>query len=171
MSAIQSFCLKADFRTKLTGDAEAEAHRISQLLNIPVLASGALPGDKAAFIAELQSKGHKVAMVRNPHSTEFSFKHGELTDCQVGDGINDAPALAAADVGIQLSLPRQGGSPGAGNILLIHQDLKYLPRLFDMASQTMKRARLNIYHALGYNVLALLFAVGAFESWGWKANP
>lgn len=136
--------------TMLTGDTSSEASRISRTLGIRVLGSRALPEDKVSHIKTLQQLGHRVAMI--------------------GDGINDAPAQAAADVGISISLS-QGVLAGAASVLVISNDLQAVPTLFDISKQVVRQAKLNVAWALVYNVFALSLAMGMWERWGWSVKP
>lgn len=136
--------------TMLTGDTAAEASRISAKLGIRALASRALPEDKVAHVRKLQDEGHRVAMV--------------------GDGINDALAQAAADVGISMSLAR-GCFAGSESVVVISNNLNALLHLFKISRRVVRQAKFNVVWALMYNALALSFAVGVWECWGWSVGP
>lgn len=136
--------------TMLTGDTAAEASRISAALGIRVLGSRALPEDKVAHVQQLQKMGHHVAMV--------------------GDGINDAPAQVAADIGISISLA-QGCLTGAGGVAIISNDLGALAVLFKISRRVVRQAKINVLWALVYNVIALSLAVGTWECWAWRVGP
>lgn len=131
--------------TMLTGDNDIEAARISDALGIQVLASRALPQDKVAHVKELQARGHRVAMV--------------------GDGVNDAPAQAAADVGISISRT-QGYLVGSGSVAIISGDLSALVAVLAIAKRVVGQAKFNVLWACMYNISALSLALGVWEPWG-----
>lgn len=133
----------------LTGDTKAEAERVSSQLSIPVLASKSLPSDKHNHILALQSSGAKVAML--------------------GDGINDAPAQAAADVGILLSLSRSAMA-GAADVIVMSPDLACVPKIIEIAGMTKSHAKRNVACAALYNVVAVGLAMGVAERWGIKID-
>lgn len=114
----------------LTGDNEKTARAVAQKVGIDNVISSVLPGEKAAVIKKLQSNGKIVAMV--------------------GDGINDAPALAQADIGIAIG----SGSDIAketGGIILIKDDIMDVARAIRLSRMTMKKIRQNLFWALIYN--------------------
>ena len=148
--------------TLLTGDNYTEANRVSSELGIAVLASRTLPQEKKSLIQKLQSQdpSNVVAML--------------------GDGINDTPALAAADVGIFLSPgllshpTRHSGPTGlqrtSADIILTSPSLTVLPELFLIAQKTVRQAQLNTRWAILYNIVAVALAMGAGERWGVKVD-
>lgn len=135
--------------TMLTGDNDEEAARISSSLGIQVLASRALPHDKVAHVEALQGRSHHVAMV--------------------GDGVNDAPAQAAANVGISISRT-QGFLVGSGSVVIVSGDLRAIVALFAISEKVVWQAKVNVCWALVYNVFALSLALGAWEPWGLRIN-
>ena len=121
----------------LSGDVEATVQTIARELGIDEARGGLLPTDKVAAIRALQREGAVVAMV--------------------GDGINDAPALAAADIGVAIG----GGSDVAlhsAGLLLMRDDLGAVGDALDLAAATVRTIRINLVWAFGYNVLALPLA-------------
>ncbi|KAF1357216.1 hypothetical protein EJ07DRAFT_129514, partial [Lizonia empirigonia] len=146
--------------TMLTGDTSSEASRISTTLGIRVLGSRALPEDKASHTKNLQQLGHRVAMIVSDRHCSRIYS----------DGINDAPAQAAAGVGISISLS-QGVLAGAASVVVISNNLQAVPRLFDISKQVVRQAKLNVAWALVYNVFALSLAMGMWERWGWSVKP
>jgi len=125
----------------LTGDNAATAAVIARSVGIEEVRAGILPGDKAAAINELKAGGALVAMA--------------------GDGINDAPALAAADVSLALG----AGSDAAievADLTLIRNDLNSVVDAIDLSQATLKKIRHNLAFAFGYNVLAIPLAALGF---------
>ena len=133
-----------------SGDRNASVHRAARELGIANVEAELLPADKLGRIAELQSNGHRVAMV--------------------GDGINDGPALAAADVGIAMG----GGADvaiEAADCALLTNDPAQVHTLITLARRTLSTIRMNLVWAFGYNVLALPLAAGALSPWtGFSIN-
>jgi len=126
----------------LTGDRPTTAAAIAQALNLPPMAvkAGVSPAEKAAFITQLQQNGQRVGMV--------------------GDGINDAPALAAADV----SLALHSGTDAAietADIVLMRDQLADVLAALRLSRATFRTIRQNLFWALGYNTLAIPVAAGA----------
>ncbi|WP_205315103.1 HAD-IC family P-type ATPase [Nonomuraea lactucae] len=126
----------------LTGDNEATARRIAERLGIDTVIADVLPGDKAAKIAELQRGGRKVAMV--------------------GDGVNDAPALARADLGIAIGAGTDVAIETA-DVVLMRSDPLDVPTALAIGRGTLRKMRQNLGWAVGYNAVALPIAAGAFE--------
>ncbi len=126
----------------LTGDNEATARRIGSLLGVTTVVAEVLPGDKASKVAELQAQGRKVAMV--------------------GDGVNDAPALAQADVGIAIGAGTDVAIETA-DVVLMRSDPLDVPVALQIGRGTVRKMRQNLAWAVGYNALALPIAAGVFE--------
>jgi len=126
----------------LTGDNDATARRIGALLGVTTVIAEVLPGDKASKIAELQAQGRKVAMV--------------------GDGVNDAPALAQADIGVAIGAGTDVAIETA-DIVLMRSDPLDVPVALQIGRGTVRKMRQNLGWAIGYNAIALPIAAGVFE--------
>ncbi|MGW7029905.1 heavy metal translocating P-type ATPase [Streptomyces xanthophaeus] len=126
----------------LTGDNRATAERIAQRLGITTVIADVLPGDKAAKISELQQGGRTVAMV--------------------GDGVNDAPALAQADLGIAIGAGTDVAIETA-DLVLMRSDPLDVPTALRIGRGTLRKMRQNLGWAIGYNAIALPIAAGVFE--------
>ncbi|MCG7594809.1 heavy metal translocating P-type ATPase (plasmid) [Mycobacterium sp. C3-094] len=125
----------------LSGDNQATADRIAAQLGIDTVIAEVLPGDKAAKIAELQRQGKKVAMV--------------------GDGVNDAPALAQADLGVAIGAGTDVAIETA-DLVLMRSDPLDVAIALRIGRGTLRKMRQNLGWAVGYNVIALPIAAGVF---------
>jgi Cu2+-exporting ATPase len=126
----------------LTGDNRATAERIAARLGIDSVIADVLPADKAARIANLQGAGRTVAMV--------------------GDGVNDAPALAQADLGIAIGAGTDVAIETA-DVVLMRSDPLDVPTALRIGKGTLRKMRQNLGWAIGYNTIALPIAAGVFE--------
>jgi Cu+-exporting ATPase len=123
----------------LTGDSEATAQAVARELGIDEVHAGALPEDKHALVEKLQQQGHRVAMA--------------------GDGVNDAPALAQADVGIAMGTGTDIAMESAP-ITLVKGDLRGIAKAQQLSAQSMRNIRQNLFFAFAYNGAGVPIAAG-----------
>ena len=134
----------------LTGDHRATAEAVAGRLDIAEVVAGVLPEGKLEKVKALRAEGERVAMA--------------------GDGTNDAPAMAAADVGIAMGAGTDVAIEAAG-VTLVQGDLRGIVRARRLSRATMRNIRQNLWLAFGYNALAIPVAAGAFASQGLTLNP
>ena len=129
----------------ITGDAEAVAHSVATELGIDRYFAGVRPADKAARVQQLQSEGRTVAMV--------------------GDGVNDAPALAQADVGIAIGAGTDVAIASAG-VILASDDPRSVLSVIELSSASYRKMKQNLWWAAGYNLLSVPLAAGVLAPIG-----
>ncbi|MGV9753214.1 heavy metal translocating P-type ATPase [Nocardia farcinica] len=129
----------------ITGDAEPVARTVAAQLGIDEVFAGVLPQDKGAKVQALQDAGHTVAMV--------------------GDGVNDAPALARADVGIAIGAGTDVAIASAG-VVLASDDPRAVLSVIKLSHATYRKMIQNLVWAAGYNIIAVPLAAGVLSPWG-----
>jgi len=129
----------------LTGDREETATAIAQKAGIPKVIAGVLPDGKATAIKDLQEAGKKLAMV--------------------GDGINDAPALVQADVGIAIGSGADVAIESA-DVVLMHSDLQDVVKAIKLSQATIRNIKENLFWAFAYNTLGIPIAMGLLHIFG-----
>jgi Cu2+-exporting ATPase len=134
----------------MTGDAAAVANAVASDLGIDTVFSEVLPEQKASRIKEVQAQGKRVAMV--------------------GDGVNDAPALLTADVGIAIGAGTDVAVE-AGDVVLVRSDPRDVPRIIALSRATYRKMMQNLWWATGYNVVAIPLAAGVLAPWGIVLHP
>jgi Cu2+-exporting ATPase len=134
----------------MTGDSRAVAEAVGKELGIDTILAEVLPDQKAEQIKMLQAQNKKVAMV--------------------GDGVNDAPALVTADVGIAIGAGTDVAVE-AGDIVLVRSDPRDVPRILRLSSATYRKMIQNLWWAAGYNIVAIPLAAGVAQPWGFVLPP
>jgi Cu2+-exporting ATPase len=134
----------------LTGDARPVADGVARELGIDAVLAEVPPEQKAAKIQALQHQGKRVAMV--------------------GDGVNDAPALVTADVGIAIGAGTDVAVE-AGDVVLVRSDPRDVPRIIALSRATYRKMIQNLWWAAGYNVVAIPLAAGVLWGWGIILHP
>ncbi len=134
----------------LTGDARAVAHAVAEELGIDTVFAEVLPEDKASKVKELQAEGKRVAMV--------------------GDGVNDAPALATADIGIAIGAGTDVAVE-AGHIVLVRSDPRDISKIVTLSQATYRKMLQNLWWAAGYNIVAIPLAAGVLFTLGILLTP
>ena len=135
----------------LSGDREATARAVGDQLGIPRVIAGVLPEQKARLVTDERRRGKRVVMV--------------------GDGVNDAPALAAADVGVAVSSGTDI-AVATSDVTLTREGIAGLPTALKLARATMRNIRQNLFWAFIYNIVGIPIAAGALYAWtGWLLSP
>ena len=150
LAAVQRLQQRGIEVAMLTGDSRAVAKSVGAELGIDTVFAEVQPEDKASTIEQLQSQGKRVAMV--------------------GDGVNDAPALVTADVGIAIGAGTDVAVE-AGDIVLVRSDPRDIPRIVTLSRATYRKMVQNLWWAAGYNIFAIPLAAGVLAVWGVLLTP
>ena len=134
----------------MTGDARAVADSVAADLGIDVVFSEVLPEQKSTKIEELKRSGKRVAMV--------------------GDGVNDAPALVTADVGVAIGAGTDLAVE-AGDIIRVRNDPRDVPKIIELSKASYGKMIQNLAWATGYNIVAIPLAAGVLARWGIVLSP
>jgi Cu2+-exporting ATPase len=129
----------------MTGDAQSVARAVADDLGIDTVFAEVLPDQKSSKVSEVQRRGKRVAMV--------------------GDGVNDAPALVTADVGIAIGAGTDVAVE-AGDVVLVRSDPRDVPRIIALSKATYRKMIQNLWWAAGYNIFAIPLAAGVLAPWG-----
>ena len=148
--AVQALKEKGIQVAMLTGDSRPVAEWVARELGLDIVFAEVQPGQKADQVKSLQAQGKVVAMV--------------------GDGINDAPALVQADVGIAIGAGTDVAIESA-DVVLVKNDPRDVARLIRLSQATMSKMRQNLAWATAYNVIAIPAAAGLFQPWGITLRP
>ena len=150
-AAIRSLKAEGIRLVMMTGDNRVTAQAVADQLGLDEVEAEVLPQDKAAVVERLRREGRVVGMA--------------------GDGVNDAPALAAADVGIAMGAGADVAIESAG-VTLLHGDLEGLVRARRLSAATMRNIRQNLVFAFAYNVAGIPIAAGVlYPAFGWLLSP
>jgi len=123
----------------MTGDNERVARAVGKILGIKSIVAEVLPKNKASEIKKLQREGKKIAMV--------------------GDGINDAPALAQSDLGIAMGSGTEVAIE-SGEVVLLKNDTRGVVEVINLSAYTLKKIKQNLFWAFGYNIIGIPIAAG-----------
>jgi len=134
----------------LTGDSRAVAEAVAREIGIDLVHAEVLPDRKAEVIEGIRRSGKRVAMV--------------------GDGVNDAPALVTADVGIAVGAGTDVAVE-AGDVVLVRSDPRDVPRIVALSRATYRKMIQNLWWAAGYNIAAIPLAAGVLAPWGIVLAP
>jgi Cu2+-exporting ATPase len=134
----------------MTGDARPVAESVAKELGIDTVFAEVLPEEKAGLIVKLKHEGRRVAMV--------------------GDGVNDAPALVTADVGIAIGAGTDVAVE-AGDVVLVRSDPRDVPKIVTLSRASYRKMVQNLWWAAGYNLVAIPLAAGVLASWGFVLSP
>ncbi|MEO6447004.1 MAG: heavy metal translocating P-type ATPase [Gemmatimonadaceae bacterium] len=134
----------------LTGDSRAVAESVGRELGIDRVIAQVLPEEKAGHVIALQRAGKRVAMV--------------------GDGVNDAPALVSADVGVAIGAGTDVAVE-AGDVVLVRSDPRDVSRIIALSRATYRKMVQNLWWAAGYNIVAIPLAAGVLSRWGLVLSP
>jgi Cu2+-exporting ATPase len=129
----------------MTGDTTPVARAVASDLGIDTVFAEVLPEEKASKVRQVQAQGKRVAMV--------------------GDGVNDAPALVSADVGIAIGAGTDVAVE-AGDVVLVRSDPRDVPRIITLSKATYRKMVQNLWWAAGYNIVAIPLAAGVLAPWG-----
>jgi Cu2+-exporting ATPase len=134
----------------VTGDARAVAEAVGAEPGVDQVLAEVLPADKASKIEALQAQGKRVAMV--------------------GDGVNDAPALVTADVGIAIGAGTDV-AVDAGDVVLVRSDPRDVPKIIALSRASYRKMLQNLWWAAGYNIIAIPLAAGVLSHGGFVMSP
>jgi Cu2+-exporting ATPase len=134
----------------MTGDSRAVANAVAHELKIDKVLAEVLPQDKSSNIEQLKKQGKRAAMV--------------------GDGVNDAPALVTADVGVAIGAGTDVAVE-AGDIVLVRSDPRDVPRIVNLSRASYRKMVQNLWWAPGYNIVAIPLAAGVAAPWGIALTP
>jgi len=152
----------------VTGDNERTAKAIAREAGINNVLAGVLPNEKASKVNELRIKNNVLS---NWDNSKFIKHNTEPVIAFVGDGINDAPALAAADVGIAVGSGTDIAMESAG-ITLLNRDLNSVVSAIELSKKTLNVIKQNLFWAFGYNIVLIPVAMGVlYPFFGWLLNP
>jgi len=134
----------------ITGDSDDVAQAVAETLEMDIVFSQVLPADKDAYVSQLQEEGDKVGMV--------------------GDGVNDAPALTRADIGIAIGSGTDVAVQAA-DLVLVKSDPRDVVKIIRLSAASMRKQLQNIWWGAGYNIVMVPLAAGVLVPWGFDVPP
>ncbi len=161
----------------VTGDKESIAREVSEKIGIKNVLAGVMPGEKAQKVSELRVKQSLAGKAgKSPELENKHFSHNSSLTTHnyiafVGDGVNDAPALASADIGIAMGTGTDVAMESAG-ITLLNKDLTSVASAILLSKKTFSIIKQNLFWAFGYNIVLIPVAMGVlYPIWGLLLNP